>query len=216
MKQILSDIDKDLLNVRLKEAESKTGAQIVLATTGRSDSYPEIPWKAFAFGSSVAGLAVFIPDLIFRFWITDITILIMVAAILVSGSLLAILTFLFPGFARLFASGVRTEAETLQYAESVFLSNELFATSGRKGVLVLISSFERRVVILPDTGVADRLNNDVLKEIIEKMIKPLKNGEVRKALETGLDELIKAINPPLPEGTGRDQLSDKIIEEDEK
>lgn len=216
MRPFLSDIDKDLLNVRLKEAESKTGAQIVLATTGRSDSYPEIPWKAFAFGASVAGLAVFIPDLIFRFWITDITILIMVAAILVSGSLLAILTLVFPGFAMLFASRVRTEAETLQYAESVFLSNELFATSGRRGVLVLISSFERRVVILPDTGVADRLNSDVLKEIIEKMIKPLKNGEVRKALETGLDELIKAINPPLPEGTGRDQLSDKIIEEDEK
>ncbi|NMC38574.1 MAG: hypothetical protein GYA41_09650 [Bacteroidales bacterium] len=216
MKQILSEIDKKLLNERLKEAESKTGAQIVLATTGRSDSYPEIPWKAFAFGASVAGLAVFVLDLIMRLWITDTTILLMVAAILVSGSLYAILTLFFQGFARLFASGIRMEAETLQYAESVFISNELFATAGRRGVLVLISRFERRVVIIPDTGVRDRLNTDVLKNIIEKMTKPLKDREVRKALETGLDELIQAIRPPLHEGKGKEELPDKILEGETK
>mgnify|MGYP001034754540 FL=1 len=216
MKQVLSDIDKSLLNVSLKEAESITRAQIVLATTGRSDSYPEIPWKAFAFGASVAGFAVFVLDLIIRFWINDATILLIVTTILVSGALLALLALFCPAFARLFVSELRREAETLQYAESMFLSNELFATSDRRGILLLISVFERRVVIIPDQGVRDRLNTDILKNIIEKMIQPLKSGEVRKALETGLDELKNAICPPLPEGGEKDQLSDKIIEGDTK
>jgi hypothetical protein len=48
------------------------------------------------------------------------------------------------------------------------------------------------------------------------MTLPLKSGEVKKALETGLDELINAIRPPLPEGGGDDQLPDKIIEREEK
>ena len=55
MKQILSDTDRILLDKRIAEAEIKTKAQIVLATVKRSDNYPEIPWKAFAFGSSICG-----------------------------------------------------------------------------------------------------------------------------------------------------------------
>ncbi len=216
MKQILSETEKSQLNDRLKEAESMTGAQIVLATTGRSDSYPEIPWKAFAFGASVAGLTVFVLDLIIRFWITDAIILLIVTAVLFSGSLFAMLAIFCPAFARLFVSELRREAETLQYAESMFLSNELFATSGRRGILLLISVFERRVVIIPDKGVRDRLKTDVLENIVKKMTLPLKSGEVKKALETGLDELINAIRPPLPEGGGDDQLPDKIIEREEK
>ena len=60
MKQILSDTDRILLDKRIAEAEIKTKAQFVLATVKRSDSYAEIPWKAFAFGSSIAGFMVFL------------------------------------------------------------------------------------------------------------------------------------------------------------
>jgi uncharacterized membrane protein len=62
MKQILSDTDRTLLDKRIAEAEKQTNAQIVLATVKRSDNYTEIPWKAFAFGSSIAGFFVFLLD----------------------------------------------------------------------------------------------------------------------------------------------------------
>ena len=51
MKQILSDSDRTLLDKHIAETEKQTGAQIVLASIMRSDSYAEIPWKAFAFGA---------------------------------------------------------------------------------------------------------------------------------------------------------------------
>jgi putative membrane protein len=214
MKQVLSDIDRTLLDKLIAEAENQTKAQIVLATVKRSDNYAETPWKAFAFGSSVAGFVVFLLDMFVLGWITDKTILFSIAAILATGVIFVILTLLFPGFARLFVSESRRVTETMQYAESLFLERELFATDGRRGILLLVSQFERQVVILPDKGVRDRLNKEVIKNIISNMTQYLRHNEIRKALETGLEELVKELCPSASTRPGKNELSNQIIEEE--
>lgn len=214
MKHILSDTDRTLLDRRITEAEKQTNAQIVLATVKRSDNYTEIPWKAFAFGSSIAAFAVFLLDVPAAGWGTGRIILFPVVSILAAGTLFVLLTILFQGFARLFLAESRRETETMQYAESLFLSRELFATDGRRGILLLISRFERQVVILPDKGVRDRLSIDVMKSIISKMTQYLKQNEVKNAMETGLDELIAALCPTVTEGPDKNELSNEIIEEE--
>jgi putative membrane protein len=212
MRQILSDTDRTFLDKRIADAETETKAQIVLGIIKRSDSYTEIPWKAFAFGASFAGFAVFITELLFLRQITDKMILFMVASILVTGVIFVLITLLFPGFARLFLSENRRETETLQYARSLFLSRELFTTEGRRGILLLVSQFERQVVILPDKGVRDRLTQEVMKKIISKMALPLRKNEVRKALETGLEELVSELSSSAISRPDKNELSNEIIE----
>jgi len=214
MKQILSETDRSQLDKKIAEAEAKTSAQIVLATVKRSDSYAEIPWKAFAFGISVAGLTVFLFNMLRLQWVTNTMILVSVAAILAAGVIMVFLTLLFPGFARLFLSGHRKETETLQYAESLFLSHELFATEGRRGVLLLVSYFEKKVVILPDKGVRNRLRADVMNNIISKMTQDLRRNNVRDAMETGLEELTAALCYSAQAVSDKNELSNEIIEED--
>ena len=214
MKQILSYFDRGLLDKRIAEAELQTKAQIVVAMVRRCDNYAEIPWKAFAIGASVAGLAVVTTDLVMKDWIADIRLLLSVTAVLAIGTLLAMLTLIFKSFARLFLPKSRRETETRQYAESLFLSRELFTTEGRKGILLLVSQFERQVVILPDTGVRKWLSADVMEKIISGMTPHLRQNKVRNAMETGLDELVTALSPPVAEGPDKNELSNKIIEED--
>jgi putative membrane protein len=213
MKQIISDTDRTLLDKRIVEAEMAINAQIVLATVKRSDSYTEIPWKAFAFGSSIAGLVVFLLDLLLPGWITDTVLLLTVSAILATGALFVLLTVLFQGFARLFLSENRKETETMQYAESLFLARELYATEGRRGILVLVSQFERRVVILPDKGVRDCISNEVIKNIISKMTRHLRQNDIRKAMETGLEEIATELCPSASSRPDKNELSNEIIEE---
>ncbi|HBE39861.1 MAG TPA: hypothetical protein DDW27_01390 [Bacteroidales bacterium] len=214
MKHILNEPERDILNKLISSAEEKTNAQIVLAVIGRCDNYAEVPWKAFALGSSIAGLAIFLTDLVIFRWTTDTTILFTVAAILITGAALSLLTVIRPEFAGFFISEIRKEIETLQYAESLFLARELFATEGRRGILVLVGLFEKRIVILPDKGVKNILDNDKMGKIILKMIPFLRKNDVRNALETGLNGIIEAICPPLPEGSGKNELSNEIIEEE--
>jgi putative membrane protein len=214
MKQHLSETDRSRLDKKIAEAEAKTSAQIVLASVKRSDSYAEIPWKAFAFGISVAGLTVFLFDMLYLQWVTNTLILLSVAVIFATGIILVFLTLLFPGFARLFLSAHRKESETLQYAESLFLSHELFATEGRRGVLLFVSHFEKQVVILPDKGVRNRLKVDNLNNIISKMTRDLRKNNVSIALETGLEELTAALSGSAQEASDKNELSNEIIEEE--
>lgn len=216
MNQILTDKDRTILEKRVVEIEKRTRAQIVLALVEKCDIYSEIPWKAFASGVSVSGLLVFLVDILRIRWITDTVIIFSIAGILAAGALFVLLTILFPGFARLYLSANRKETEIKQYAESLFLSRELFATEGRRGILLLVSRFERQVLILPDKGVRDRLSTDVIKKIISNMSVYLIKNEIRKAMETGLDELNTAINPPLEGVPDINELSNEIIGEEEK
>ena len=135
-----------------------------------------------------------------------------VVGILAGGALFALLTVLIPGFAKRFLADNRAEVEVRQYAESLFLSRELFATSKRTGILVLVSLFERKVVILPDRGLSDQLASDAMKSMIEAMTLCLGQSEISQALEAGLGQLSHILGTNV-QGTGKNELSDEIIEE---
>lgn len=210
---MLSDNDRELLNKSIAGAEELTKAQIVLATINRCDNYAEVPWKAFALGVSVAGFSIFLIDLFTVRWVTDMIVLFVLATILTTGIIFSLLTVFIPPFARIFVSGYRRESETLQYAEHLFLTRELFATEGRRGILLLISRFEKQVVMIPDTGIRHRLSEDVIKSIITKMTPYLRKNEFKNALENGLKEITEVLRPPLSGQYDKNELSDEIIEE---
>jgi putative membrane protein len=214
MERILSDHEHSRLDERIAEAEKRTKAQIVLAVIKRSDAYAELPWKAFALGVSIAGLLVCILDLLLYYWISHTMVLIAMAATLVVGAALALLTVFLPGFARLFLSAHRAEVEVRQYAESLFLTREMFATGRRTGILLLVSLFERQVVLLPDKGLSNRLTRDAMRDVIAHMSSSLARNEINRALEDGLERLTLILEAMAPGGTvDENELSHEIIEE---
>lgn len=212
MKQTLSDHDRGRLDDLIDETEKKTKTQIVLAVIQRSDSYAELPWKAFALGASIAGLLLFILDLSFTDWTPKVTALIAITGILASGALFALLTVMIPGFARRFLSTDRADVEVRQYADSLFLTRELFATSRRTGILLLVSLFERKVVVLPDKGLTGQFKENDTQSIITAMTPFLKRKEIRRAFEAGVERLSQIIGTQRP-SAGENELPDDIIEE---
>lgn len=212
--QILNEQERRKLDLLISEAEKVTGAQIVLAVVKRSDSYAEIPWKAFAMGVSVAGLVVFLLDLFFSTWIPQTTVLIAAISVTVlMGGLFALLTVGMAGVARLFLTENRSQEEVRQYAESVFLDRGLFATSQRTGILILVSMFERQVIILPDTGLQEFLCRETIEEIISGMARILAYRDVARALEEGLKRLEKALAGKIEDASPPNKLANDIIEE---
>jgi putative membrane protein len=214
MKYHLTLSDKQLLDKRIAEVEAETGTQIVLATAKRCDSYAEIPWKAFSLGASLWALMVIASFFVVPVWITDYAIIFAVTSILGGGIIFAVLTVLFPGFARLFLSTHSKETETMQYAEALFLSRELFATIERKGILLFVSQFERQVVILPDKGVKDLISANKTKDIISKMAKKLRKNDLNTALEIGLEEIRTYLSSAKSTISNSNELSNEIIEEE--
>jgi putative membrane protein len=213
MKKILNNQERNRLDKRIAEAEKRTGAQIVVAVIKRSDSYSELPWKAFALGVSVAGLLVFIFDLLWPGWYSQTAVLISVVTILMTGIISALLSLYLPKFARFFLAAHRAEAEVRQYAESLFLSHELFATQRRTGILLLVSLFERQVILLPDTGFSRRLSRKAMQKIIAQMTPSLASGQVTRALENGLIKLTEILAVKKRGKSRKNELREEIIEE---
>ncbi|MGC8774267.1 MAG: TPM domain-containing protein [Chlorobaculum sp.] len=213
MKQTLSDHDRRRLDVRVAEAEKRTGTQIVLTVIQRSDSYAELPWKAFALGASAAGLALLLLHWRLYDCYPDVPPLVMVVGILASGALLALLSAVIPRFARLFLSDYRAEVEVQQYAKALFLDRELFATQGRRGFLLLVSLFEHRVVILPDKGLEERLTDSDARNMIAAMTPLLKRRQVTQAFDAGLDYLSRILTTT-SSPVHSDELPNEIIEEE--
>lgn len=207
-KQYLINLDR-----RVAEVEKRTGTQIVLAVIERSDAYPELPWKAFALGAAVTGLLVSVQEMVRPGWTSGSEMLLAVALTLATGVTGALLCAYAPAFARLFLDAHRASAEVRQYASSLFLSREMFATRRRTGILLLVSLFERHVVVLPDTGLGKRLSQDALQAIIARMATTLKKGQVDRALEDGLGSLEDVLAGTATGESEENELPSGIVEE---
>jgi putative membrane protein len=118
-----------------------------------------------------------------------------------------------PWFARIFLNAHRSEMEVRQYAESLFLSRQLFATNKRSGILLLVSLFERQVIILPDTGISTLLSREVMQDIISLMTPFLASGLVTRALEEGLKKIEEILVIAATGEAAENEIPDKIIEE---
>jgi putative membrane protein len=183
---ILTTAETNAIEARVAEVEARTGAQVVAAVAGKSNTYPQLPWKAFALGAAVAGFGVVLADWLRPDWTIGYAALLHAVAILGAGAAFALLVVFVPAFARLFLRPPRRDLEVRRHAESLFLKRELFGTRERNGVLLLVSLFERRVEILPDVGFRERVSATEWHHTIARMMPLLRAGRPAEAVQEGL------------------------------
>ena len=181
--------ESDAIDRRIAAVEARTGVQVLAAVVPQSDSYVELPWKAFALGASLAAFGVAVADAWLEPWVTSPTALLHAVVILGSGAACALLAIFVPSFARLFLRETRRHATVKEHAESLFLRREMFATRRRTAVLILISQFERRVEILPDTGLHGRVGEAEWRQVIDTMAPHLRDARPVHALEAGIADV---------------------------
>ena len=184
---VLTAQERQEINELAQQFEATSGAQVVAAVVGKADDYPDIPWKAFALGAALAAMAVVADEFIHPDWASIHTPLRDVAAILVAGVLCCVMATAIPAFGRLFLNRDRARGEVRQYAQSLFLQREMFATTGRAGLLILVARFERRIVILPDSGIARHVSARELDDIIAAMAPHLATSQPVQAFRVGFE-----------------------------
>jgi putative membrane protein len=194
--------------------EAQTGVQLVTAVIGKADSYVELPWKAFALGTALAGLVLVVADTLSPRWSGAENALIFAVAILGAGAASALLAVAAPPYARLFLRSSRRDLEVRHYAQAFFLRRELFATRGRTGILLLVSLFERKVEILADVGLHARFDAADWRTVIDAMTPLLRERRCVGALQQGVAR-IKALllAKGMTATRGGNELADRPIQE---
>jgi putative membrane protein len=189
MDALLEGQAENAVRQRVAALEAVTGVEAVSAVIARADSYPEIPWKAFALGASIAALATVAVALCQPGWEALEAVVETATAILAAGGAAAIATVWIAPFARLFLPRSRRESEVLQYAQALFLEAGLFRTSRRDGILLLVSLFEHQVTVVADSGIRDKVGAADLDSVVAAVTTRLARGQLNDALIDGIARL---------------------------
>jgi putative membrane protein len=94
---LLSKSESAAIEARSREVEARVGLQVVAAIIGKADAHVELPWKAFAIGAVLAGLALVVADAMRPQWLTANAALADTVTILGAGGASALLAIFVPG-----------------------------------------------------------------------------------------------------------------------
>lgn len=179
----------EAVNARVAELEAARGVEVVTAVIARADSYPEVPWKAFALGASLAALGATVMALFQPGWGAFEAVAQTAIAILAAGSTFALGTIWIPQFARIFIPVERRDVEVRQYAQALFLENALHCTRRHDGILVVVSLLEREVAVIADRGVSEKVPRSELDAVVAAMTDVMSRARIGDALLAGLGRL---------------------------
>ena len=114
-----------------------------------------------------------------------------------------------PPIRRVFLSKKRMQDEVLRSARSAFFDLGVGRTSGRTGMLVFVSAFERTAVFVSDVGVPESAQLASARARVERV---MRRGDLAGFL-TALSEVGKELASLLPRGEGDlNELSDDVSE----
>jgi putative membrane protein len=173
--KMFSGADMARIQDAVKEAEGKTSGEIVPYVVEMSDTYEVAEWRAgvlaavVAFGA-FAGVRQF-TDAWLPLDFVEMTLIVMF-----SSALGALVTHFVAGLQRLFAGRHLMRLRVHQRATQAFVSEEVFATRDRSGILIFLSAFERMVVVLGDSGINARVQQSDWDGIVNMIVSAVKEG----------------------------------------
>lgn len=133
------------------EAEGHTGGEIVALALAWADDYQVAYWKGAALVGFAAAAGAAVLDALRPLWITrPAWMLLYVSCGLLAGAMLA--RSVVP-FRRWLCGPALLDRRLQQRAREAFLVHSVFTTRDRTGILIAVSAFERRVVVLADEGI---------------------------------------------------------------
>jgi putative membrane protein len=189
-------------------AEAGTCGQIATYIAWQSDSYPEASWKGAAFGAAAACLALFLADWTHPLWQPLGGLL---AAVLAGCALGAAAARFVPALRRRLAGSHRLTAMVHRRAEEVFLHRELFKTERRTGILIFVSLFERRAVVVADSGINAKVGPGDWDRAVSRLIGSAQGDGLAEGIAQAVahcHELLLAAGFKA-EASQRNELSDK-------
>jgi len=205
-KTILTAEEKQRIEQAVAEAELRTSGELVPLIVDQSYDYP----RAELVGAGCAALA---GGLTLSWAFGDESIWFFLPVYAVLFALFFFLIRFTPGLKRRLIHPAEIDAEVEEKALVSFLEHGLHETRDRTGILILISLFERRVRILADRGISEKVPQQKWDTIVADIVQGIKQQRLCDALCAAISEcgeLLAESFPPRADDT--DELPNLITD----
>lgn len=167
--------EKETIAATIKVVEAKTSGEIAVMVVDESDTYPE----GLVLGGAMLGgvTALGVTDYYFNdsLWMYVPCAVIMA---LIFGALLKRVSFLHGFFIPAGQINLRVENRATQ----AFYEKGLHKTRDASGVLFFLSLFERKVWVIADQGIYQKITQDELQTYTHHIVEGIKSGKKTEAL----------------------------------
>jgi putative membrane protein len=202
---LLSEKDKEIIAEAVKRAELTTSGEIVFALTSSSGTYHDATLQGALVGTVLATgicLALPVPQTIGLVLWTEIIAFALFYSLLPH---LHLRRWLIP--AR------QLDERVHEAAFHEFYASGLYRTRDSNGVLIYLSLFERRVVVLGDKGIHEKLVDQHWENVRDKIIQGIRHGEARKGICAAVECCGKALAQHFPRRPDDvNELPDEVID----
>ena len=203
--------DRAAIEQQIAKIEQTTSAEIVCAAATESGRYDRAESIIGIFtGSAALAVAHLIDSQLVHpgdWSTTGISIFFQVLALVAGFVLGNYLASFFTTIRRPFVLESHLENETERAASFLFANHLVGKTKSRCGILVYLSLFERRIVILPDEKCREALGDEAIQAICQSAIPLLRKKEHRQAILQTIDQMSAKLTKLFP--------ADREIEENE-
>ncbi|MGI9537345.1 MAG: TPM domain-containing protein [Desulfocapsaceae bacterium] len=207
----LTDDEQRTVTEAVQTAEKQTSGEIVPMIVSESHSYPVAP--------IIGGVFLALPTALLSarlcgglLWLgTDnMWLFLIFFSIYYAIAYLAVKQF--PSLKRLFLSPERADLAVREAAASAFFSEALHDTRDANGILLYVSVFERRVWVLGDHGIDERIDPQIWKEIVDLVSHGIRQGGSCRAICEGIERIGTILHEHFPiEADDKDELHNLII-----
>ncbi|WP_231902477.1 TPM domain-containing protein [Microbulbifer thermotolerans] len=202
-RQILNSDYRRKVAETIKEVESRTDAELVTVLAREADNYLYIStlWAAFLV-LLLTPLLHLLPQ-----WLSHQQIFTLQWILFIT---LAVLFRWRPLTMRLVPQKVKYW-RAANLARRQFLEQELHSTEGRLGLLIFVAEAEHYVEILVDRGLAELINNEAWREIIENFIREIKRGKTGEAFIHCIEQCGELLQEAAPATAIKNELPNHLI-----
>jgi putative membrane protein len=181
LKSRFSEQDLERIKQAVKEAESKISGEIVPVFVERSGTYEIANYRAGGIFAAISFLTIIVIDTYFPayaifdpFWI-----FVVVAG---AGIVGALLTNVADPLRKLFLNQAQLDMATARRAQTAFLAEEVFNTRQRTGIMIFISFFEHKVIVLADSGISKVVAQQEWDALVANIIQNIRQGKIAEGI----------------------------------
>lgn len=172
---------KDISNA-VHEAEQQTDGEVVVYMVKRSDRYRWLHNKVSALGL----LFGYVITLFNTEFTTRLPEMIQILLPLLLAAAFIVLTKLIAPLQRILIGEAEIERAVANRACMAFVSEEVFKTAERTGILIFISLFEREVLVIGDAGINAKVTPDKWSAIVQIITNGIHSNHFAEALRTAI------------------------------
>jgi putative membrane protein len=180
IERLFSDDDLAAIREATTAAELQSGGEIVPFIVERVVERDEARWRGATLGALAAALVAGLVHVLGPFWGGSGVWWITLPA--VAGAGLGFLVASADVVGRRLIPDDHLERAVSMRAEAAFVEEEVFDTRDRTGILVFLSLFERRAVILADAGINRSVPEDTWQGVVDELVAGIKAGRAAEAM----------------------------------